>query len=142
MCDYIRIWRHIPQNSWSLDKIQQIDVLWLDGDGRITYEFEVENTTGISEAVIRGSFIPEGLRPKRFIVIPREREKFLFKKLQAPILAETIKKAKWNFIRYDDLEKVAKEAGKTFQPNDLEAVAKMPKEGSAQKQLFLYKSSQ
>lgn len=138
MCDYIRIWRHVPENSLILDKIQQIDVLWLDGDGRITYEFEVENTTGISEAVIRGSFIPEGLRPKRFIIIPKEREKFLFRKLQAPILAETIKKAKWNFIRYADLEKVAKVAGKTFQPSDLEAVAKMPREGNVQKQQMLF----
>ena len=141
MCDCIRTWRHVPENSLMLDKIQQIDVLWLDGDGRITYEFEVENTTGISEAVIRGSFIPEGLRPKRFIIIPKEREKFLFRKLQAPILAETIRKTKWNFIRYDDLEGLAKGAGNTFQPSDLEAVAKMPKEDHAQKQLFLYRNS-
>ena len=141
MCDYIRTWRHVPENSLMLDKIQQIDVLWLDGDGRITYEFEVENTTGISEAVIRGSFIPEGLRPKRFIIIPKERERFLFRKLQAPILAETIRKTKWNFIRCDDLERLAKGAGNTFQPSDLEAVAKMPKEDHAQKQLFLYRNS-
>ncbi|OHB54637.1 MAG: hypothetical protein A2173_06155 [Planctomycetes bacterium RBG_13_44_8b] len=137
MCDYIRIWRYVQEDSLILDRIQQIDVLWLDGDGRITYEVEGENTTGISEAVIRGSFIPEALDPKRFIIIPRERERFLFRKIQAPILAETIKKAKWNFIRYDDLERVAKGAGKTFQPSDLEAVAKMPKEGPTQKQLFL-----
>jgi len=136
MCDYIPIFRFVPQDSVSLDRIRQIDVLWVEGD-RIRYEFEVENTTGISEAIIRGSNIPEELNPKRFIIIPRERERFLFRKIQEPILAETIKKAKWNFIRYDDLEKVAKGAGKTFQLSDLEAVAKMPKEDPAQKQLFL-----
>jgi hypothetical protein len=121
----------------SLDRIRQIDVLWLE-DGRIRFEFEVENTTGISEAIIRGSNIPGELNPKRFIIIPEERERFLFRKIQEPILAETINKAKWNFIRYDDLEKVAKKSGKTFHPGELEAVAKMPKEGQAQKQLFLY----
>ncbi len=136
LCDSIPVFHRVPQDSMSLDRIRQIDVLWLE-DGRIRYEFEVENTTGISEAIIRGSNIPEELNPKRFIIIPNEREKFLFRKIQEPILAETIKKAKWNFIRYDDLDRVAKGAGKTFQLSDLEAVAKMPKEVHAQKQLFL-----
>lgn len=136
LCDRIPVFRYVPQDSVSLGRITQIDVLWLE-DGRIRYEFEVENTTGISEAIIRGSNIPEHLNPKRFIVIPKQRERFLFRKLQEPILAETIKKAKWNFIRYDDLERVAQAAGKTVQPSELEAVARMPKEGDAQKQLFL-----
>ena len=137
MCDHIPVFRYVPQDSVSLDRIRQIDVLWLE-DGRIRYEFEVENTTGISEAIIRGSNIPEQLNPKRFIIIPKERERFLFRKLQEPILAETIKKAKWNFIRYADLERVAKTAGKPFQSSDLEVVARMPKEGDAQKQQMLF----
>ena len=136
MCDHIPVFRFIPQDSVSLDRVRQIDVLWLE-DTRISYEFEVENTTGISEAIIRGSNIPEHLNPKRFIIIPKEREQFLFRKLQEPILAETIKKAKWNFIRFADLERVAKAVGETFQPSDLEAVAKMPREDDAPKQLFL-----
>jgi len=37
---------------------------------------------------------------------------------------------------------VVKTSGKTFHPSDLEAVARMPKEGQAQKQLFLYRNSQ
>lgn len=141
LCDSIPVFYRVSQDSVSLDRIRQIDVLWLK-DGRIRYEFEVENTTGISEAIIRGSNIPEEFNPKRFIIIPRERERFLFRKIQEPILAETIKKAKWNFIRYDDLERVAKTSGKTFHPNDLEAVAKMPREVDEQKQLFLYRNSQ
>ena len=58
MCDRIPVFRRVPQDSVSLDRIRQIDVLWLE-DGRIRYEFEVENTTGISEAIIRGSNIPD-----------------------------------------------------------------------------------
>jgi len=137
LCDSIPVFYRVPQDSVSLDRIRQIDVLWLK-DSRIRYEFEVENTTGISEAIIRGSNIPEEFNPKRFIIIPKERERFLFRKLQEPILAETIKKANWNFIRYADLERVAKGAGKTFNPSDLEAVAKMPKEGDTQKQQLLF----
>jgi DNA modification methylase len=136
MCDRIPVFYRVPQDSVSLDRIRQIDVLWVK-DSRIRYEFEVENTTGISEAIIRGSNIPEEFYPKRFIIIPKEREQFLFRKIQEPILAETIKKAKWNFIRFADLERVAKAAGETFQPSDLETVAKMPREDDAPKQLFL-----
>ena len=136
MCDRIPTFRFVPQDSMTLDRVKQIDVLWLE-DGRIKYEFEVENTTGISEAIIRGSNIPKELELKRFIIIPKEREKFMFRKLQEPILAETIKKTKWNFIRYADLEKVFKAAKKTFHPRDLEAVAKMPKEGGGEKQTNL-----
>jgi 16S rRNA G966 N2-methylase RsmD len=137
LCDSIPVFRFVPQDSMSLDRIKQIDVLWLE-DGRIKYEFEVENTTGISEAIIRGSNIPERLNPKRFIVIPKERERFLFRKLQEPILAESIKKVKWSFIRYADLEKVVALAKKTFQPRDLELVAKMPREHVEDKQLSLF----
>jgi len=129
ICDRIPAFRFVPQDDMSLGRIKQIDVLWLE-DGRIKYEFEVENTTGISEAIIRGSNIPTELNPKRFIIIPRARENFLFRKLQEPILAETLKKTKWNFIRYVDLERVAKATKKTFHPSELEAVARMPKESS------------
>jgi len=34
------------------DRVKQIDVMWLDS-GRIMYEFEVENTTGISVERLR-----------------------------------------------------------------------------------------
>ncbi len=136
ICDRIPVFRFVPQDSLSLERIKQIDVLWLE-DGRIRYEFEVENTTGISEAIIRGSNIPEQLKPKRFIVIPKEREKFLFRKLQEPILAETIKKTKWNFIRYADLKKLVGGARKTFNASELDEVAKMPRENTGEKQMNL-----
>ena len=136
ICDRIPVFRFVPQDSLSLERIKQIDVLWLE-DGRIRYEFEVENTTGVSEAIIRGSNIPEELKPKRFIVIPKERENFLFRKLQEPILAETIKKTRWNFIRYADLEKLVKAAKKTFPASELEAVARMPRESAEEKQTNL-----
>ena len=73
MCDFIPAFQGVPQDGVGLDRIKQIDVLWLK-HGR--YEFEVESTTGISEAIIRGSNIPEQLNPKRFIVIPGARERF------------------------------------------------------------------
>ena len=126
MCDEIPVFRLVPQDGVSLDRIRQIDVLWLE-DGRIKYEFEVENTTGVSEAIIRGSNIPEQLNPKTIHCHSRgQGGRFLFRKLPEPILAETLENTKWNFIRFADLEKVVKAAKKTFDPSRLEAVARMP----------------
>lgn len=125
LCDDIP-YMFAAQEAVAQDRVKQIDVMWLDS-GRILYEFEVENTTGVSDAIIRGSNIPDSPHLKRFIVIPEERENFLFKKLQEPILKETIRKVKWNFVRYMDLEKLFRESKKEFDLTDLDKIAKMPK---------------
>jgi len=75
--------------------------LWLK-NGEVVYEFEVENTTGISDAILRGSNIPS-TKVKRFIVIPEERRNLLLMKIAEPILKEGIKQYKWDFIFYDTL---------------------------------------
>jgi len=142
LCDDIRCFKNVAQEEIALERVKQIDMLWLE-DGNIIYEFEVENTTGISEAIIRGSNISESPHLKRFILIPKQRENFLFKKLQEPILKETIKKVKWNFIRFQDLEIIFKNAKKSFDPVELSKIAKMPKLINAvQKNLFDYKGSE
>jgi DNA modification methylase len=82
-----------------IDRIREIDALWLKGS-EIVYEFEVENSTGISDAIIRGSNIPS-TDVKRFIVIPEERKNLLSMKIAEPILKENIEQYKWNFIFYD-----------------------------------------
>lgn len=138
LCDKIPTFRYISQEKTVLERVKNIDVLWVE-DGRIKYVFEVENTTGISGAIIRGSNIPENLQPKRFIVIPEEREKLLHRKLQEPILKESIKKVKWDFIRYKDLESLYKKTKKQFNPHEIEKISKDPKlSKSVQKALLDY----
>lgn len=83
------------------DRIRQIDVVWFDKKA-IHAVFEVENTTAITEAIVRGSNLPPG-PIKRFIVLPEEREKLLHRKLQEPMLAERMKHEAWAFIYYRDL---------------------------------------
>jgi len=95
--------RFIPSDYQ--EKVKQIDVLWYK-DGKIEYEFEIENTTSITEAITRGSYIPYDV--KRFIVIPKERENLLVKKLEQPIIKENVEKHGWNFISYPDLENLFK----------------------------------
>ncbi len=82
-----------------IDRIREIDALWLK-NGEVLYEFEVENSTGISDAIIRGSNIPS-TTVKRFIVIPEERKNLLMMKIAEPILKENIEQYNWNFIFYD-----------------------------------------
>ncbi len=88
----------IPQQN--LDRIQEIDVLWIK-DGKIAYEFEVENSTGITEAIVRGSNIPY-TTVKRYIVIPEERQAFFYQKISEPLIKDKIEKL-WGFVFYDSI---------------------------------------
>lgn len=94
------VWRFIP--VMNLDRIKQIDVIWHD-EGRVRYEFEVENTTAITEAIVRGSNIPHD-DIKRIIVIPEEREGLLYRKMKEPLLNDTITKNNWQFMFYRDIK--------------------------------------
>jgi len=89
----------IPREK--LERIKEIDVVWFEPN-QIVYEFEVENTTGITEAIVRGSNIPS-LKTKRFIVIPEERGSFFHKKIAEPMLKEKMEQYKWGFVFYDRL---------------------------------------
>jgi DNA modification methylase len=91
----------LPLSKDKIDRIREIDALWLK-DGEVVYEFEVENSTGISDAIIRGSNLPS-TTVKRYIVIPEERKNLLIMKIAEPILKENIEQYKWNFIFYDTL---------------------------------------
>ena len=112
----------IPRTN--ADRIRQIDVIWFDKKG-IQAVFEVENTTAITEAIVRGSNLPSG-SIKRFIVLPEERERLLHRKLQEPMLAERMKKESWDFIYYRDLTKFHEEAKKVAL-SDLTEITTQPR---------------
>jgi DNA modification methylase len=89
----------LPLSKDKIDRIREIDALWLK-DNEVVYEFEVENSTGISDAIIRGSNLPS-TSIKRYVVIPEERKNLLMMKIAEPILKENIEHYNWNFIFYD-----------------------------------------
>lgn len=89
----------LPLSKDKIDRIREIDALWLKNN-EVVYEFEVENSTGISDAIIRGSNLPS-TSIKRYIVIPEERKNLLMMKIAEPILKENIEHFNWNFIFYD-----------------------------------------
>lgn len=91
---------NLPKEN--LDRIREIDVVW-HYKGEITHEFEVENTTGITEAIVRGSNIPS-TKTKRYIVIPEERYDFFYRKISEPMLKEKVDEYSWELIYYDALK--------------------------------------
>jgi len=91
---------NLPQEN--LERIKEIDVIWID-QKQITHEFEVENTTGITEAIVRGSNIPSA-DTKRYIVIPEERQDFFYRKISEPMLKEKVEEYGWQFMFYDALK--------------------------------------
>jgi 16S rRNA G966 N2-methylase RsmD len=119
-------WRFLP--TMSLDRIKQIDVIW-HHDGLVKFEFEVENTTAITEAIVRGSNIPDGL-VNRLIVIPEEREGLLFRKMKEPMLNENVIKNNWKFIFYRDLKNFFEKnkRSKKIDLSNLEKLFRLPKE--------------
>jgi len=120
----------------NLERIKEIDVLWIKRE-RIDALFEVENTTSLSEAIIRASNIPYSNR--RFVVLPDERSEFLKRRLHEPLLAERIKKDNWQVIYYSAVRRLYRklETKKHIEPADFEqAASKQPATGNPQMSLF------
>ena len=131
------VFRFIPTTN--LDRVKQVDVLWHD-EGRVRYEFEVENTTAITEAIVRGSNIPHD-SVKRVIVIPEEREGLLFRKMKEPLLNENVNNYKWKFMFYKEVEELFNQSKsrKGIEKKDIEKLFKLPKESRQnQNSLNLY----
>jgi hypothetical protein len=116
---------NLPQDR--LERIREIDVVWYNPNG-ITHEFEVENTTGITEAIVRGSNI-EDERTKRYILIPEEREDFFYRKISEPMVKEKVEKFGWKFIFYDELKSFDEAHQKRHQIDhrEIEKLAREPK---------------
>ncbi len=126
------VWRFVPTPNW--DRINQIDVIWHDR-GRIEYTFEIENTTAITEAIVRNSNIPHN-KLKRIIIIPKEREGLLNRKLEEPMIKENIVKNNWHFVFYNDLEKFFNQNTKKEKIliDEFDKLFRMPKKDIEKKQ--------
>jgi hypothetical protein len=115
----------LPLSKEKIERIREIDALWLKNN-EVVYEFEVENSTGISDAIIRGSNIPSK-DVKRYIVIPEERKNLLLMKIAEPILKENIEQYKWNFIFYNEFISFYEKSGqkKTIEVSEIDKLANL-----------------
>jgi DNA modification methylase/transposase-like protein len=90
-----------PFSTVNPNRVKEIDVIYYSKNNANAI-FEVENTTGITEAIVRSGNIPD---PEllRVIVIPDERKRFLRSRTREPMLKELIAKYNWYMITYDDI---------------------------------------
>jgi len=103
---YKTLERIVDIDSGSLKKVEEIDVVWHKG-GVITHIFEVENTTGITEALVRGANI--SYEVKRYIVLPEERDNLLQSRMREPLLADQFTQGRWQVIYYGRLSEFFEE---------------------------------
>ncbi len=98
------------RNAQNPNDVEQIDVLWLQGD-IVESVFEIEATTSMTEALKRGSNIESGV-PK-YLVLPQEREDQLVRKLRSPLFGERFQQDSWKCLFFEALdESYQKKKGK------------------------------
>ncbi|MFZ3077748.1 MAG: DNA methyltransferase [Candidatus Aenigmatarchaeota archaeon] len=97
----------IPFSFERKDRVEEIDVVWFR-DNKIYYVFEVENSTTITSALERGSNLPDRNNTKKLILIPKDRARFLERKVREPMFKETFILDKWQVAFYEGLEEFAR----------------------------------
>ncbi len=90
------------ENAGNIEEVENIDVLWLQGD-RMEAVFEVEATTSMTEALKRGSNVNPSV-PK-YLVIPQEREDQLARKLRSPLFGDRFQQDSWKCLFSEVLDK-------------------------------------
>jgi len=84
-----------------IERIEMIDVVWLSHqDNYIECIFEVENSTGFTSAIVRGSNI-EKHTPK-FMVVPKSREKEL-RSIRDPLFLTSFRENNWQYTTYENI---------------------------------------
>lgn len=87
-------------NAQNQEVIENIDVLWLKGKS-IQASFEVESTTSLMSALLRGSNVDRTV-PK-YMILPEEREAQLHNKMTSPLFKNYYEKENWKIIFFDAL---------------------------------------
>lgn len=118
----------LPFDCLNPDRVLEIDAIWLK-DSKARYEFEVENTTGITDGLIRGTNLPDG-GVKRIIVIPEERTSLLKRRLREEHIRELIEQYHWKFTYYSDIQAMyaSWKGRKKLGESDLERILRTPTE--------------
>ena len=105
LSDYVNANLDSITNAENRKTIQGIDLLWIKGD-RIISSFEIEFSTFMTSALVRGSNIDSTV-PK-YLVIPEEREDQFKRKHKSPMFAERFEQDNWNVLFFDSIRHVYK----------------------------------
>ena len=88
-------------NHEQMDELTNVDLVWYKNE-QIKKVFEIEKTTGTTEARIRVSSIP--YFTEKYMVLPDERGNQLSKKLKSPMFGQWFEHDKWQVLYYDALQ--------------------------------------
>lgn len=109
-----------------LGVLRGIDVSWYQQDKQIVAIFEVEHTTMLTEAIVRGSHLP--LSVKRYLVLPIDRNRMFHRKLSSPLFSESFQEQGWDVLYYPDVRSLS--AKKKFSLEGVAAIAGVKPLGS------------
>jgi DNA modification methylase len=87
-------------NAENKKTIQGIDLLWIKSN-RIVSSFEIEFSTSMTSALVRGSNIDS--KVPKYLVIPEEREEQFRRKQKSPMFSERFEKDNWNLLFFDSI---------------------------------------
>ena len=85
-------------NAENKKTIQGIDLLWIKSN-RIVSSFEIEFSTSMTSALVRGSNIDS--KVPKYLVIPEERDEQFKRKHRSPMFEERFEKDNWNLLFFD-----------------------------------------
>ncbi len=98
--EYMTIKKLKVENASNQDVIENIDLLWVKGS-KIKALFEIESTTSMTSALMRGSNVDA--KVDKFMVLPEEREDQFKNKLTSPLFKEHFESENWKLIYFDTL---------------------------------------
>lgn len=82
------------------DVVENIDLIWIKGL-KIKAIFEVESTTAMTSALMRGSNVDKSV--DKFMILPEEREVQFKNKMTSPLFKEHFENESWKLIYFDAL---------------------------------------
>ena len=92
-------------NAENKKTIQGIDLLWIKSN-RIVSSFEIEFSTSMTSALVRGSNIDS--KVSKYLVIPEERDEQFKRKHRSPMFEERFEKDNWNLLFFDSIRHLYK----------------------------------
>jgi len=87
-------------NALNQDVVENIDLLWIKNKA-IAAVFEVESTTSMMSAIMRGSNVEASV--DKFMVLPEEREAQFNNKMTSPLFREHFENENWKIVYFDAL---------------------------------------
>lgn len=100
LSEYMTINKLDVRNAENLDVVENIDLLWIK-EREISALFEIESTTSLISAVMRGSNVNKDVH--KYMVLPEERETQLDNKMSSPLFREHFENENWYLIYFDAL---------------------------------------